>query len=147
MSNHERGRKIMAAAVECLDDMGAAIARGSWNIAVRRAQEVVELAMKAVLGYLCVDYPKVHDTADVFIAALARRQMGLNDDEAANVRAVSSRLAEKRAPAFYFEYDEEADVARAAAEDARRIHGLCTRLVAAIEERQRQSESGASDVE
>ena len=134
----------MAAALEYLGEMDAAIARGSWNIAVRHAQEVVELVMKAVLGYLCIDYPKVHDTADVFIAALGRRQMGLSDDEAADVRAVSSRLAEKRAPAFYFEYDEDAKVARAAAEDARRIHRLCTRLIAAIEEQRRQSESDAS---
>ncbi len=147
MSNHERGRKLMAAALEYLGEMDAAVARGSWNITVRHAQEVVELVMKAVLGYLCFDYPKVHDTADVFIAALAQRQMGLSDQEAADVRAVSSRLAGKRAPAFYFEYDEDADVARAAAEDARRIHGLCTRLVAIIEEQQRQSESPASDAE
>ena len=90
----------MAAALEYLGEMDAAIARGSWNIA-----------------------------------------------EAADVRAVSSRLAEKRAPAFYFEYDEDADVARSAAEDARRIHRLCTRLAAAIEERQRSSESLASDAE
>ena len=110
-------------------------------------QEVVELVMKAVLGYLCIDYPKVHDTADVFIAALGRRQMGLSDDEAADVRAVSSRLAEKRAPAFYFEYDEDADVARAAAEDARRIHRRCTRLVNTIVERERQDESHTSDAE
>ncbi|MCY4376317.1 MAG: HEPN domain-containing protein [Spirochaetaceae bacterium] len=147
MSNHERGRKLMAAALEYLGEMDAAIARGSWNIAVRHAQEVVELVMKAVLGYLCIDYPKVHDTADVFIAALGRRQMGLSDDEAADVRAVSSRLAEKRAPAFYFEYDEDAKVARAAAEDARRIHRLCTRLVNTIAERERQDESHTSDAE
>ena len=137
----------MAAALEYLGEMDAAITRGSWNIAVRHAQEVVELVMKAVLGYLCIDYPRVHDTADVFIAALGRRQMGLGDGEAADVRAVSSRLAEKRAPAFYFEYDEDADAARSAAEDARRIHRLCTRLAAAIEERQRSSESLASDAE
>ena len=105
----------MAAALEYLGEMDAAIARASWNITVRHAQDVVELVMKAVLGYLCIDYPKVHDTADVFIAGLARRQMGLNDDEAADVRAVSARLAGRRAPAFYFEYDGEADVARAAA--------------------------------
>lgn len=132
MSNHDRGRKIMAAARECMGEMDAAIARNSWNLAVRRAQEVVELAMKAVLGYLCVDYPKVHDTADVFIAALARRQMALTAADAADVRAVSSRLAEKRAPALYFEYDEEAGAARAAAQDARRIYELCARLIAAV---------------
>ncbi len=137
----------MAAALEYLGEMDAAIARGSWNIAVRHAQEVVELVMKAVLGYLCIDYPKVHDTADVFIAALGRRQMGLSDDEAADVRAVSSRLAEKRAPAFYFEYDEDADVACAAAEDARRIHRRCMRLVNTIAERERQDESHTSDAE
>ena len=131
----------MAAAREYLGEMDAAVARGSWNIAVRHAQEVVELVMNAVLGYLCIDYPKVHDTADVFIAALGRRQMGLSAEEAADLRAVSSRLAEKRAPAFYFEYDEEADDARAAAEDARRIHRLCTRLVATIEVGQQQDES------
>lgn len=131
MSNHERSRKIMAAAQECMGEMDAAIARNSWNLAVRRAQEVVELAMKAVLGYLCVDYPKVHDTADLFIAALARRRIALTAAEAADVRAVSSRLAEKRAPALYFEYDEKAGAARAAAEDARRIYELCARLAAA----------------
>lgn len=132
MSNHDRGRKIMAAARECMGEMDAAIARNSWNLAVRRAQEVVELAMKAVLGYLCVDYPKVHDTADVFIVALARRRMALTTAEAADVRTVSSRLAEKRAPALYFEYDEEAGAARAAAQDARRIYELCARLIAAV---------------
>ena len=132
MSNHERGRKIMAAAREYRGELDAAIDRNSWNIAVRHAQEVVELAMKAVLGYLCVDYPKVHDTADLFIASLARRQMALTADQAADVRAVSSRLAEKRAPAFYFEYDEEAGAARAAARDARRIYDLCARLIAVM---------------
>jgi HEPN domain-containing protein len=58
MSNHERGRKLMAAALEYLGEMDAAIARASWNITVRHAQDVVELVMKAVLGYLCIDYPK-----------------------------------------------------------------------------------------
>lgn len=122
----------MAAAREYRGELDAAIDRNSWNIAVRHAQEVVELAMKAVLGYLCVDYPKVHDTADLFIASLARRQMALTADQAADVRAVSSRLAEKRAPAFYFEYDEEAGAARAAARDARRIYDLCAQLIAAM---------------
>ena len=134
----------MAAAQEYVGEMNAAAARKSWNITVRHAQEVVELAIKAVLGYLCVDYPKVHDAADVFIDALASRQVGLSDTEAADVREVSSRLAEKRAPAFYF--DEEADVAKAAAEDARRIHALCTRLIATIEERRERSESEPCDV-
>ena len=52
MSNGERGRKLLAASREHLAEMEGALRRSSWNIAVRRAQEVVELALKAVLTYL-----------------------------------------------------------------------------------------------
>ena len=47
MSNGERGRKLLAASREHLAEMESALRRSSWNIAVRRAQEVVELALKA----------------------------------------------------------------------------------------------------
>ena len=102
------------AAQEYLGEMGAALARSSWNITVRHAQEVVELAVKGVLCYLCIDYPKVHDAADLLVAALTARRMSLSEEEAADLRAVSSRLAEQRAPAFYFEYDEERGTAEIA---------------------------------
>lgn len=59
----------------------------------------MELALKAVLTYLCIDYPKVHDAAALFVATLAARQMSLSEVEAADVHAVSARLAERRAPA------------------------------------------------
>ena len=121
--------------------MGAALARGSWNISVRHAQEVVELAMKGVLCYLCIDYPKVHDAADLLVAALTARQLSLSKKEAADLRAVSSRLAEQRAPAFYFEYDEEPGTAEIAVRDARRIHQLCLRIVSKIERRRQASET------
>ena len=141
MSNDERGRKLLAAAQEYLDEMSAALARDSWNITVRHAQEVVELAVKGVLCYLCIDYPKVHDAADLLATALTARQMSLSEAEAGDLRAVSSRLAEQRAPAFYFEYDEERATAEIAAHDARRIHQLCLRIVRDLERRQQASES------
>ena len=50
MSNGERA--LLAASREHLAEMEGALRRSSWNIAVRRAQEVVELALKAVLTYL-----------------------------------------------------------------------------------------------
>ena len=86
-----------------------------------------------MLTYLCIDYPKVHDAADLFVATLAARQMALSEVEAADVQAISARLAERRAPAFYFEYDEEPAGARGAAADARRIQRLCARIAADIE--------------
>ncbi|MDD9989739.1 MAG: HEPN domain-containing protein [Spirochaetaceae bacterium] len=119
-------------ASEYLQDMEASYARKSWNAVVRRAQEVVELSLKGVLSYLGVDFPKVHDPAAVFVATVSARGMALGEEEAADVTAVSARLARKRAPAFYFEHTENASAAEEAAADARRIHGLCTRLVATI---------------
>jgi len=104
MDNGERSRRLMAMAAECLQDMDAACSRKSWNAVVRRAQEVVELALKGVLSYLAVDFPKV-----------------------------SAAPARERAPVFYFEQIEDEPTAGEAAADARRIHGICARLVAAIQ--------------
>ena len=96
MDNGERGRRLMAMAAECQQDMDAASGRKSWNAVVRRAQEVVELALKSVLSYLGVDFPKVHDPAAVFIATLSARGMALSAHEAEDVRNVSAALARKR---------------------------------------------------
>ena len=133
MDNGERGRRLMAMASEYLQDMEASYARKSWNAVVRRAQEVVELSLKGVLSYLGVDFPKVHDPAAVFVATVSARGMELGQEEAADVTAVSARLARKRAPAFYFEHTEDAPAAEEAVADARRIHRVCTRLVAGIQ--------------
>lgn len=118
MDNRERGRRLMAMAAEYLQDMDAAAGRKSWNAVVRRAQEVVELALKGVLSYLGVDFPKVHDPAAVFIATLSARGMALSGTEAEDVSNVSATLARKRAPAFYFEQIEDESTAEEAAADA-----------------------------
>ena len=132
-------------ASEYLQDMEASYARESWNAVVRRAQEVVELSLKGVLSYLGVDFPKVHDPAAVFVATVSARGMALGEKEAADVTAVSARLARKRAPAFYFEHTENASAAEEAAADARRIHGLCTRLVATIPAASSEPNGAASE--
>ena len=145
MDNGERGRKLMALANEYLQDMEASHSRRSWNAVVRRAQEVVELSLKGVLSYLGVDFPKVHDPAAVFITTLSARGLALGAAEAGDVGAVSARLARKRSPAFYFEQTEDAATAVQAAAGARRIHRLCTRLVAGIEAAPSEPDSPASE--
>ena len=145
MDNGERGRRLMAMAAEYLQDMDAATARESWNAVVRRAQEVVELALKGVLSYLGVDFPKVHDPATVFTATLSARGMALSGAEAEDVTNVSATLARKRAPAFYFEQIEDASTADEAAGDAHRIHRICVRLVAAIETELPEPTEGAPE--
>ncbi len=49
-------------------------------MAVRRAQEVVELALKGALKVLGVDYPRVHDPAPVF-SAQVQQKLGMFDLE------------------------------------------------------------------
>ena len=145
MDNGERGRGLMAMATEYLQDMEASYGRKSWNAVVRRAQEVVELSLKGVLSYLGVDFPKVHDPAAVFVATVSARGMALGEPDAADVTAVSARLARKRAPAFYFEHTEDAPAAEEAAADARRIHRLCTRLVVRIDAASSEPDCHASE--
>jgi len=50
----DRARLVLQEAQAYLD-------RGVWNMAVRRAQEAVELALKASLRWAGLDVPRVHD--------------------------------------------------------------------------------------
>ena len=78
------------------------------------------------------DVPKIHDVAEHVATEAALREIGVTSDELRDLQVVSASLARRRAPAFYFEQDEDATAANEAANDARRIHGLCTRVIADI---------------
>lgn len=130
MSNGERARKLLDSAREYLGFMETALASGSWNVAVREAAEVVELCLKGVLSYLLVDHPRVHDVSALFVRTLASRGIELSEREVGEVRDASSRLARKRAPAFYFDIDEDESSAMEAVANARRVHALCLRIMA-----------------
>lgn len=130
MSNGEKARQLLTSAGRYLEVMEKALASAWWNMAVREAAEVVELCLKGALSYLLVDYPKVHDVGAFFVRTLAGRGIALSGREAAEVQQASASLARRRAPAFYFETDETGENAREAAENARRIHNLCLRIIA-----------------
>jgi HEPN domain-containing protein len=65
--NFELGERLLRQAEESLEDMERAFQRGSWNMVMRRGQEVVELALKGLLSAMAVEYPKVHDVALPFV--------------------------------------------------------------------------------
>lgn len=132
MSNGERARKLLGSAREYREFMETALGRGSWNVAVREAFEVIELCLKAVLNYLLVDYPRAHDVSELFINALAVRGIELEEQEANDVRRASANLAKTRAPASCFDTDEDEGSAAEAAANARRVHDLCLRIIADI---------------
>ena len=109
--------------------------RGFPNLAVRAAQDAVELALKGTLRSLGIDVPRVHDLSAFLRARAADLPAGLAPDLDRLV-AVCRRLGVERGRAFYG--DELAGVpasaldapaeAEQAVEDARWVVALCRSL-------------------
>ncbi len=70
----------------------------SWPDVVRESQEVVELALKALLRAHGIDPPRVHDVSDVLLAERSRLPSEL---ELAPLVEASRRLRRDRELAFY----------------------------------------------
>jgi HEPN domain-containing protein len=109
---------------------------GAWHLAVRRAQETVELALKAVLRAAAVEVPRVHDVG-AFLRQEADRLPKAIVEELDRLVSISRRLRGEREVAFYG--DEEvgappehlytAGDAEQALEDARFVLGRCQAVV------------------
>lgn len=79
MTNYEAGERLIREAGKILSrDLKGALESGDHNLAVRRAQEVVELLLKGSLKILGVDYPKVHDVGPVFVQRAKEKQIPLD---------------------------------------------------------------------
>jgi HEPN domain-containing protein len=70
----------------------------SWADVVRESQEVVELALKALLRSHGIDPPRVHDVSDVLLAERGRLPGGLDLGALADA---SRQLRRDRELAFY----------------------------------------------
>lgn len=119
LTNRERGERLIRAAEAIFRrDLAAARAAADHNLAVRRAQEVVELALKGGLALLGVDYPKAHHVGDLF-AEQARRKLGFADSERlGRLEEASLWLSQARAASFYLDRDYTPEDAAKAYEDA-----------------------------
>jgi len=122
-TNKEVGMKLIEEAGEIMDrDLNAAWMARDYNMTVRRAQEVVELALKGVLEILGVDYPKIHDVAHIFAEQVIRKSFPIEGDILERIQEISFWLAEARAPSFYLERDYTEEDARKAFEDANFVY-------------------------
>ena len=73
-TNREQGEKLLKEAEWIFDrDLKIAVDEANYNLAVRRAQEVVELAIKGCLRILSIDFPKVHDAGYVFMKEVGEK--------------------------------------------------------------------------
>lgn len=80
MTNDERADRVFSEAPRIAREMRTALDERAWNLATRRAQEVLELVVKALLNEMGVEYPRTHDPAPLLAATI--RQRGLVADPA-----------------------------------------------------------------
>jgi hypothetical protein len=121
MKNFDLGKRLLSQAEEYYEKLDTSIRKGSWNTAVRHAQEVVELALKGLLKLMGVDYPKTHDVGEVFSNVVKQKGVEVDPELLAEIQLVSAWLTESRAPAFYYEKEYTEEDAKRAKEGADKI--------------------------
>lgn len=135
MANDEMAGSYLATSAYTLRQARVSVADGVWNIAVRRAQESVELSLKAALRLAGVDVPKVHDVGTVMRENAPRFPQWWNDRMDSLAR-ISRQLRHDREISIYG--DEETGLpperiftredAEEAVKDAETVLGMCQRL-------------------
>lgn len=85
-----------------LEEARGAFEKEVYSLTIRRAQETVELALKAALRFLAIEYPRDHDVSDVLLRIRESRPLPDWFEKRIDFMVgVSSDLARKRGPAFY----------------------------------------------
>ena len=135
MRNDQIALELLRDAGLYLSEAKTYLDKGEYHIAIRRSQECCEVALKALLRFLGIEYPKVHDVGMVVDQILAKK---LRSDPAVRMRIkeISRRLAEQREAAFYGSAGGEAprglftaDTARHGVSDAQHVYDfVCTTL-------------------
>ncbi len=128
MRNDRIARELFRDAELYLSEAKTYVDKGEYHIAIRRSQECCELALKALLRFLGIEYPKVHDVGAVVDQALAEK-LKTDLTVRTRIKEISRRLAEQREMAFYGSAGGEAprglftaDTARHGVSDAQHIY-------------------------
>lgn len=112
-----------------------AFSEGMYHIAVRRAQECIELAIKSIFRLLSVEFPKEHDVSKVLLDISSKLPEWFQK-EIERVSSIVKELSEDRGPAMYGderhlkppgEIFKKEDGERAL-NDSKYVLGLCERF-------------------
>ncbi len=99
-SNEQLALSYLEDAKYSLEEALRAYNRGYYHRAVRRAQECIELCLKALLRLYGLEYPKTHDVSSILLLHKDRfpkwfaRHIPL-------IAKISTELVQQRAPSFY----------------------------------------------
>ncbi len=100
MTNRELAEAHLRQAEEILIEAEGLLGRGAWNLVVRRAQEVVEIALKSALRVVGVEVPRVHDVGVILVDCAARFPEAVRG-ESDRMASISRRLSRERELSFY----------------------------------------------
>ncbi len=84
----------------CLKESKDAFQDGDFPITIRRAQECVELSLKAILRSVAVEYPREHDVSDSLELVKEKFPEWFSSKIPDFIR-ISRDLSKKRGPALY----------------------------------------------
>ncbi|MBS7288278.1 MAG: HEPN domain-containing protein [Candidatus Freyarchaeota archaeon] len=100
MNTEAMAKDYLRKARRCLLESENAFSDGDYPMTVRRAQECVELSLKAVLRAFTIEYPKRHDVGDALNIVKDKTPEWFSS-RIPWLLTVSSDLARKRGPAMY----------------------------------------------
>jgi HEPN domain-containing protein len=134
VTNVDLAQSYLLKSVSRLKILDVLLADSNYSDVIREAQEVVELATKAMLRRAGIDPPKWHDVGSIILEHIAHFPSGLHPDLTEAVR-ISKTLGKERELAFYGEVDfipsEEytREQAMQAIADARFVVELARKLI------------------
>lgn len=100
MTNHDLSKNYLQQARIILEEAEALFAKKAWNLVVRRSQEAVELATKALLRAAGVEAPREHDVGWL----LEKNKNKLPEsvrNELPRIRSIARQLRKERETSFY----------------------------------------------
>ena len=100
MKNISMARDYANRAERIMDEAENALSNGDAAISVRRTQEALELAAKAVLRRLAIEYPREHDVSEA-LEAVSQRLPDYLKTRVDEIKVMLVELAKVRGPAFY----------------------------------------------
>jgi HEPN domain-containing protein len=121
VNNFDLAKQLLNEAEQITEEANRAFNRESWNLVIRRSQEVVELSLKGIIKAMGIEFPKQHDVGKVFARACQQKKIDISDEVIQQIKDISRSLAEERAPAFYMERQYTLQQAQEALASAKRV--------------------------
>lgn len=134
MTNDSLSRSYMRKAQVRLEVLNLLVERRAYSDVLREAQELVELALKAMLRHVGIEPPKWHDVSTILIEH-RDRFVGVAEADLERLATISTWLRKERELSFYGDVDfiptEQyvRDDAVRAIEDARFVFEVAERAV------------------